>query len=181
MHGPEVGTDCIDGCDPSAYRSSQACCDATTKVPDLMENSVPANAGDPGCCYHGENWGHSRRAGDIRNPARHKTQLGCGRHRCASADSRMKPIHHFQAKPMVFLFGSSHVGPSNRIDHQIGVRRLGHGFSFRIGPVANERIITTGLLQKLYHLRRLLLTQERQLQDQQLSALGKLILSPLGR
>src|SRR6266849_1809741 len=28
--------------DPSAYRSSQACCDATTKVPDLMENSVPA-------------------------------------------------------------------------------------------------------------------------------------------
>src|SRR5258708_28778769 len=28
--------------DPSAYRSSQACCDGTTKVPDLMENSVPA-------------------------------------------------------------------------------------------------------------------------------------------
>src|SRR5712692_8104941 len=28
--------------DPSAYSSSQACCDATTKVPDLMENSVPA-------------------------------------------------------------------------------------------------------------------------------------------
>jgi hypothetical protein len=28
--------------DPSAYRSSQACCDATTKVSDLMENSVPA-------------------------------------------------------------------------------------------------------------------------------------------
>src|SRR5712671_7555478 len=28
--------------DPSAYSSSQACCDGTTKVPDLMENSVPA-------------------------------------------------------------------------------------------------------------------------------------------
>ena len=28
--------------DPFAYRSSQASCDATTKVPDLMENSVPA-------------------------------------------------------------------------------------------------------------------------------------------
>jgi hypothetical protein len=32
--------------DPSAYRSSQACCDATTKVPDLMENSVPARPVD---------------------------------------------------------------------------------------------------------------------------------------
>ena len=43
MHGAEVGTDCIDGLRLiRPRRSSQACCDATTKVPDLMENSVPA-------------------------------------------------------------------------------------------------------------------------------------------
>ena len=43
MRGPEVGTDCIDGLRLIRPRiSSQACCDATTKVPDLMENSVPA-------------------------------------------------------------------------------------------------------------------------------------------
>ena len=29
-----------------SHRSSQACCDATTKVPDLMENSVPARPVD---------------------------------------------------------------------------------------------------------------------------------------
>src|SRR6266436_5568101 len=43
MHGAEVGTDCIDGLRlVRPRRSSQACCDGTTKVPDLMENSVPA-------------------------------------------------------------------------------------------------------------------------------------------
>jgi hypothetical protein len=36
----------------------------------------------------------------------------------------------------------------NPIDHEIGVGRLRYGLSFRIGPVANERIITTGPLQK---------------------------------
>ncbi len=41
MHGAEVGTDCIDGLRLIRPRS-QACCDGTTKVPDLMENSVPA-------------------------------------------------------------------------------------------------------------------------------------------
>ena len=44
MHAPEVGTDCIDGLRLIGPRieARKACCDATTKVPDLMENSVPA-------------------------------------------------------------------------------------------------------------------------------------------
>src|SRR5260370_25053479 len=44
-HARTGGRDRLHRCvaaDPSAYSSSQACCDATTKVPDLMENSVPA-------------------------------------------------------------------------------------------------------------------------------------------
>src|SRR6267154_2354277 len=42
--GLEVGTDCIDGLRLIRPRieARKACCDATTKVPDLMENSVPA-------------------------------------------------------------------------------------------------------------------------------------------
>src|SRR6266852_2508944 len=40
--GPEVGNDCIDGLRLICpRRSSQACCDGTTKVPGLTENTVP--------------------------------------------------------------------------------------------------------------------------------------------
>jgi hypothetical protein len=60
------------------------------------------------------------------------------------------------------------------------VGRLSHDLGFLIDPVANERIIPTKLFQKLDHLRRLLLAQDRQLQDEQLAVLGKLILAPLG-
>ena len=52
--------------------------------------------------------------------------------------------------------------------------------SFLIDPVANERIIPTGLFQQLYHFRRFLLAQDRQLQGELLAELGKLVLTPLG-
>src|ERR1039458_7012100 len=53
-------------------------------------------------------------------------------------------------------------------------------FSFRIEPVENLRIVPPGLFQKLYHFRDLLLAQDRQLQDEHLAVLGKLILTSLG-
>ena len=43
---------------------------------------------------------------------------------------------------------------------RLRVGRLGHGFCFLIDPVANERIVPTGLFQQLYDLRRLLLAQD---------------------
>ena len=60
------------------------------------------------------------------------------------------------------------------------VGRLSHSLCFLIDPVANERIIPTGLFQELYHLRRLLLAQDRQLQGELFTKLGKLVLTPLG-
>ena len=57
---------------------------------------------------------------------------------------------------------------------------MSHGISFLIDPVANERIIPTKFFQQLDHLRRFLLTQERQLQDELLAVLSELILASLG-
>jgi hypothetical protein len=58
--------------------------------------------------------------------------------------------------------------------------RLSHGLCYLIDPVANKRIIPTRLFQQLYHLCRLLLAQDRQLQGELLAELGKLVLTPLG-
>jgi hypothetical protein len=57
---------------------------------------------------------------------------------------------------------------------------LSHVPSFLIDPVANQRVIPAKFLQQLDHLRRLLLAQERQLQDEMRAVLGELILTPLG-
>ena len=35
----------------------------------------------------------------------------------------------------------------DRVEHRLWVGRLSHGFCFLIDPVANERIVPTGLLQ----------------------------------
>jgi hypothetical protein len=42
------------------------------------------------------------------------------------------------------------------------------------------RVTTTGLFQHLYHLRPLLLAQDRQLQGELLAELGKVVLTSLG-
>jgi len=57
---------------------------------------------------------------------------------------------------------------------------MSHVLSLLIDPVANKRIIPAKFFQQLDHLRRLLLAQERQLQDEMLAVLGELILTPLG-
>jgi hypothetical protein len=48
----------------------------------------------------------------------------------------------------------------DRVEHRLRVGRLSHGFCFLIDPVANERIVPTGLFRQLYDLRRLLLAQD---------------------
>lgn len=67
----------------------------------------------------------------------------------------------------------------DRIENPLQVSRLSHVISFLIDPVANKRVIPAKFFQQFNHLRRLLLAQEHQLQDEMLAVLGELILTPL--
>jgi len=48
----------------------------------------------------------------------------------------------------------------DNVKHRLRVGRLSHSFCFLIDPVANERIVPTGLFKQLDDLRRLLLAQD---------------------
>lgn len=58
-----------------------------------------------------------------------------------AANSRLKAVYA--------IAGLLHVGVSifDRVEHRLRVGRQSHGFCFLIDPVANERIVPTGLFQ----------------------------------
>ena len=76
---------------------------------------------------------------------------------------------------------SLRMGLSDGHEHRPRIGRLSHGFGFGIMAIVHLRIIPARFFQQLDDLRCLLLAQNRKLQGELLTPLGKLILTPLRR